>query len=131
MSLDDKRDEILSLLRHASRRHSLDENAVWRDIAAIIAHSGSEQCSWNPKKEIDDCVYALALVYAYHAGAMPAFTNGESPTLFESFLQAIPMPAEFRITRNRIKASIRRLDAKRNPGFARDLQLMGAHHAAE
>ena len=131
MSLADKKNEILSLLRHASRRPLLDENAVWRDIEAIIAHSGSEQCSWNPKKEIDDCVYALALVYAYHAGAMPAFTNSERPTLFEGFVQAIPMPAGFRITRNRIKASIRRLDAKRNPIFARDLQSMGAAHAAE
>ena len=131
MSLADKKDEILSLLRRASRRPLRDESAVWRDIEAVIAHSGPGQCSWNPKREIDECVYALALVYAYHVGAMPAFTNSESPTLFESFLQAIPMPTEFRITRNRIKASIRRLDAKRNPAFARDLQLMGTHYAAE
>lgn len=123
MSLADKKNEILSLLRHASRRPSLDEEAAWHDIEAAMA-SACATNSKNPKKEIDDCVYALALVYACYSDALPAYTNCDSPTIFERFVLAVPMPAGFRITQNRIKASIHRLDAKRNPAFARDLKLM-------
>jgi hypothetical protein len=116
--------QILSVLNAASAKLSVDEACAWRDIEFVLSKDWSDQCGWNPKRQIDDCVYALALVFSYHTGIMPAFTNCESATWFEKFLLCIPMPAAFRITRNRIKAAIRRLDAKRNPSFARDLHRM-------
>jgi hypothetical protein len=131
MSVADKRTEILNVLRSVSSRPMQNENAVWRDIEVVMARQSFAHCPWNPKKEIDACVYALALVYTHATGIMPAFTNCESPTRFERFLLSIPMPPEFRITRNRIKAAIRRLDAKRNPAFADDLRMIENQHAAE
>jgi hypothetical protein len=131
MSPADRRQDILSLLRQMAKRPLVDENAIWREIETATGPAGSGQFDGKFKKELDDCIYALALVYAHYVGAMPAFSNSDRPTRFEKFVLAIPMPTEFRITPNRIKASIRRLDAKRNPAFARDLQLMALRHAAE
>jgi hypothetical protein len=126
MSLADKREEILSLLRHMAQRPLEDEAGVWHQIQAATALTPPTQSDGKFKQQIDDCVYALALVYARHVGAMPAFSNGDRPTRFEQFVNAVPMPPEFRITPNRIKASIRKLDAKHNSTFARDLQSMGS-----
>lgn len=125
MSFTDKRDEVLSLLRHMTQRPLQDEAGVWREIEAATALKGPAPPDAKFKKEIDDCIYALALVYARHVGAMPAFSNGDRPTRFEQFVLAVPMPTEFRITPNRIKAAIRRLDAKHNSAFARDLRTLG------
>ena len=62
---------------------------------------------------------------------MPGFTNSESETRFERFAHSIPVPAELKLTRNFLKACIRRVDAKRNPQFARDLESRGGRRAAE
>ncbi len=131
MLLADKREEILSLLHSMSRRLLPDENVVWHEIETALAHNDSGKADGKFKKELDDCVYALALVYAHYVGAMPAFSNGGRSTKFEKFVLAVPMPMEFRITPNRIKASIRRLDAKHNPSFARDLKRMADLHVQE
>jgi hypothetical protein len=131
MSLSDKRTEILFALRSASRQPLGDETAIWREIETVMERARLEQCGWNPKAEIDKCIHALALVYARHTGARPAFTNCDSGTRFERFILAIPMPVQFRITRNRIKASIRRIDAPRNPAFAQGLYSRTTSHAAE
>jgi hypothetical protein len=131
MPLSDNKTEILSALRSASRLPLGDETAIWRDIETVMARARLEKCGWNPKTEIDRCIYALALIYAQRTGARPAFTNCDSGTRFERFLLAIPMPDQFRITRNRIKASIRRMDAPRNPAFARRPLPGRAQHATE
>ena len=125
MSFADKRDQVLSLLRHMAQRPLEDEAGVWREIVAATTRKGPAPPDGKFKQEIDECIYALALVYARHVGAMPAFSNGDRPTRFEQFALAVPMPMEFRITPNRVKASIRRLDAKHNSAFARDLQSLG------
>jgi hypothetical protein len=131
MSLAGKRQDILSLLRQMANRPLVDETAVWSEIEMAIEPTGSGQLDRQFKKEIDNCIYALALVYAHYVGALPAFSNSDRQTRFERFVLAIPIPKQFRITPNRIKASIRRLDPKRNPTFARDLKLMALRHAAE
>ena len=131
MPLSDKRMEILSALRSASRQPLGDEAAIWREIEIVMERAWQEKCGWNPKAEIDKCIYALALIYVRCTGARPAFTNCDSGTRFERFVLAIPMPAQFRITRNRIKASIRRIDAPRNPAFAPNLFSRTPPHAAE
>src|ERR1019366_8324189 len=131
MPLSEKRMEILSALRSASRRPLGDEAAIWHEIEAVMERAQSEVCGWNPKVEIDRCISALALIYARHAGARPAFTNCDRGTRFEHFILAIPMPVQFRITPNRIKASIRRIDLPRNPDFANILFSGEVPHAAE
>ena len=131
MLLADKRERILSLLRGMSRHPLPDENAVWHEIETALAHVDSGKANGKSKQELDDCVYALALVYTHYVGAMPAFSNSDRQTRFEKFVLTVPMPIEFRVTPNRIKASIRRLDAKHNPSFARDLQRMADLHAPE
>ncbi|MGZ5921631.1 MAG: hypothetical protein ACXWLJ_05105 [Rhizomicrobium sp.] len=124
------KEEVLAVLRAASRGIA-DEVQACRDIEAQIAAKRGISGHWNPKQEIDECVYALALVFSHHTGSMPAYTNGERPTLFEQFLVALPLPAEYRMTRNRIKAAIRRLDAKRNPAFKHDLHSSLARQATK
>ena len=131
MPLSDKKTEILSALRSACRHPLGDETAIWHEIESVMDRARLEKCDWNPKAEIDRCIHALALIYAHHTGARPAFTNCDSGTRFERFILAIPMPAQFRIARNRIKASIRRIDSPRNPAFTGNQFSRTTPHAAE
>lgn len=132
MSLGKHRDEILKALcpgKHAVLR---DEDAAWRDIErAVSGVCDDAKPDADRKARIERYVYELCLIYAHQTGAMPAFTNSESETRFERFANSIPVPAELKLTRNYLKACIRRVDAKRNPQFARDLESKGGRNAAE
>jgi len=128
MDLDKHRDEILKALR--GRAELRDEAAAWRAIArAVLAVADGQD--GDRKARIEQYVYELCLIYAHQTGAMPGFTNSESETRFERFAHSIPVPAELKLTRNYLKACIRRVDAKRNPQFARDLESRGGRSAAE
>ena len=128
MDLDKHRDEILKALR--GRAELRDEVAAWRAIArAVLAVADGQD--GDRKARIEQYVYELCLIYAHQTGAMPGFTNSESETRFERFAHSIPVPAELKLTRNYLKACIRRVDAKRNPQFARDLETRGGQSAAE
>ena len=128
MDLDKHRDEILKALR--GRAELRDEAAAWRAIArAVLAVADGQD--GDRKARIEQYVYELCLIYAHQTGAMPGFTNSESETRFERFANSIPVPAELKLTRNYLKACIRRVDAKRNPQFARDLESRGGRSAAE
>jgi hypothetical protein len=132
MDLDKHRDEILKALRMGKRDELRDEGAAWRAIERAVsgildgAGRGADR-----KARIERYVYELCLIYAHQTGAMPGFTNSESETRFERFANSIPVPAELKLTRNYLKACIRRVDAKRNPQFARDLEERGGKSAAE
>lgn len=132
MGLGQHRDEILKALcpgKHAVLR---DEKTAWRDIErAVSGVSESAAPNTDRKARIERYVYELCLIYADQTGAMPGFTNSESETRFERFAHSIPVPAELKLTRNFLKACIRRVDAKRNPQFARDLENRGGRSAAE
>ena len=132
MDLDKHRDEILKALRMGNRTELRDEGAAWqaieRAVSAILDGAGQAE---DRKARIERYVYELCLIYAHQTGAMPGFTNSESETRFERFANAIPVPAELKLTRNYLKACIRRVDAKRNPQFARDLEERGGKSAAE
>jgi len=132
MDLDKHRDEILKALRTGKRTKLRDEDAAWRAIerAASAVADGAGQ-DGDRKARIEQYVYELCLIYAHQTGAMPGFTNSESETRFERFANSIPVPAELKLTRNFLKACIRRVDAKRNPQFARDLETRGGRNAAE
>jgi len=132
MDLDKHRDEILKALRIGKRTKLRDEDAAWQAIehavSGILNRAGQET---DRKARIERYVYELCLIYADQTGAMPGFTNSESETRFERFAHSIPVPAELKLTRNYLKACIRRIDAKRNPQFARDLESRGDKRAAE
>jgi hypothetical protein len=66
----------------------------------------------------------LALIYSHQTGLLPAFSNCDNETRFERFVFALPAPPRLQLTRNRLKAAIRRLNLKRNPDFARDLDAL-------
>ena len=99
---------------------------IARILSENLALAGEER-----KLRIDRYIYQLGLLYASQTGAMPAFTNGESETRFERFVHAVPAPPDLRLTRHLVKAAIRRLDAKRNSQFARDLENLNARSAAD
>ncbi|MBN9544596.1 MAG: hypothetical protein J0I19_03925 [Alphaproteobacteria bacterium] len=127
MDLDKHRDEILKALR--GRTELRDESAAWRTIErAVLAVADGQD--GDRKARIEQYVYELCLIYAHQTGAMPGFTNSESETRFERFAHSIPVPADLKLTRNYLKACIRRVDAKRNPQFARDLEMRGGQSAA-
>ncbi len=105
---------------------------IWRDIErAVSGISDGAGPDGDRKARIERYVYELCLIYADQTGAMPGFTNSESETRFERFAHSIPVPAELKLTRNFLKACIRRVDAKRNPQFASDLESRGGRRAAE
>src|SRR5665213_1445695 len=123
MGLGKYRDQILAALRGARRAPLRDEGAAWSAIEkAVMRATDSSRGETDRKTRLDEYIYQLSLIYAHQTGALPGFTNSESETRFERFAFAIPVPAELKITRNLIKAGIRRLDAKRTPQFASDLK---------
>jgi hypothetical protein len=131
MSLGKHRDEILKALRPGKQSVLRDVDTAWRDIERAVSAITDDAPSADRKSRIEHYVYELCLIYAHQTGAMPGFTNSESETRFERFANSIPVPAELKLTRNFLKACIRRIDAKRNPQFARDLQSRGGRSAAE
>lgn len=132
MGLGKHREQILAALRGSRRTPLRDEEAAWRAIEkAVVLVIDSNRGGADRKARLDEYVYQLSLIYAYQTGAMPGFTNSESETRFERFAFAIPVPAELKITRNLIKAAVRRLDAKHNLRFANDLNAMRGESAAE
>jgi hypothetical protein len=130
MSLGKHRDEILKALCPGKNAVLRDEDVAWRDIERAVSEI-SGGAGGDRKARIERYVYELCLIYADQTGAMPGFTNSESETRFERFANSIPVPAELKLTRNFLKACIRRVDAKRNPQFARDLESRGGRRAAE
>jgi hypothetical protein len=130
MGLGKDQELILSALRSACRASLRDESAVPGAVAHIVSEN-SALAGEERKLRVDHYVYQLGLLYAHQTGAMPAFTNGESETRFERFVHAVPAPADLRLTRHLVKSAIRRLDAKRNPQFARDLENLNGRSAAE
>jgi len=132
MSLGKHRDDILKALCPGKHSALRDEDVAWRDIArAVSGVCDGAGPDVDRKTRIERYVYELCLIYADQTGAMPGFTNSESETRFERFAHSIPIPAELKLTRNFLKACIRRVDAKRNPQFARDLERRGDKRAAE
>jgi hypothetical protein len=132
MGLGKYREQILAALRSARRAPLRDEEAAWSAIEkAVTRATDSDRGKTDRKVRLDEYIYQLSLIYAHQTGTMPGFTNSESETRFERFAFAIPVPAELKVTRNLIKAGIRRLDAKRNPQFASDLKTLRGEDAAE
>lgn len=132
MGLNHHKAVIMATLRASCRVGLRDEDAAWRAIESIVARAADpNHLDKEQKERLDQYVYALSLLYTHQTCAMPGFTNGENETRFERFIHAIPAPAGLRVTRNLVKAAIRRLDAKRNQQFARDLKDMNGVSAAE
>jgi hypothetical protein len=132
MDFGKHREKILAALRGARRTPLRDEEAAWGAIEKAVTRAiDPNRGDADRKARLDEYIYQLGLIYAHQTGAMPGFTNSESETRFERFAYAIPIPAELKVTRNLIKAGIRRLDVKHNPRFANDLKNLRGKDAAE
>ena len=132
MELAKQREQILATLRAACRTGLRSEETACIDIQQAVARvSFADEGQSARKARVDRYVYELSLIYTHQTGAMPGFTNSESETRFERFAYAIAIPAELKLTRNLLKACIRRIDAKRNPQFASDLRRLTGETAAE
>jgi hypothetical protein len=112
MALSNHKEIILATLHAASRSELLDEDAAWRDIEQTVADAASDD--GDEKGRIDRYIRALSRIYADQIGT-PEFFEGTATTRFERFVHAIPAPVGVTITRDLVKASIRRLDAR--PAF--------------
>ena len=115
----------LEMLRAATRSQLRNEHQAYAQIRDALRNAETAECE-HPKNSLDDWVYMLALIYAHQTGLLPAFSNCENETRFERFVYALPAPARLQLTRNRLKAAVRRLNPKNNPGFARDLGLLNS-----
>jgi hypothetical protein len=131
MGLGKHKEQILAALRAGCRLPLRSENAAWHAIERIVPLVADSAGGVDRKTRVDHYIYELCLIYAYQTGAMPGFTNSESETRFERFAYSIPIPVELKLTRNHLKSCIRRIDAKRNPDFARDLENLSRSTAAE
>jgi len=115
----------VEMLRAATRLPLRDEHLAYAQIGDALQNAETTECE-HPRNELEDWVYTLALIYAHQTGSLPAFSNCENETRFERFVHALPAPSRLRLTRNRLKAAIRRLNLKNNPGFVRDLNTLNS-----
>ena len=109
MALSNHKEFILATLHAASHAELLDEDAAWRDIQQAVVDA--EEDRGDEKGRIDRYVAALSGIYGDQIST-PQFFDGTSTTRFERFVHAIPAPAGMTITRDLVKAAIRRLDAR-------------------
>jgi hypothetical protein len=131
MSLHDHKAFILASFRGA-RGAVQNESEIWRSIeAAVAAIRPHDQRKRDQKRWADEMVKSLGLVYADQTGSLPGFTNSENETRFERFARAVMAADGEILSRNLIKAAIRRLNAKANPEFRHALDQMRAKIAAE
>ena len=117
MALDHRKAPILELLRN-SRRVAIDEAEAWTAIISVThAIKDPSERKSDQKRWADEYVFSLGLIYARYTGTLPGFTNCQAETKFERFARAVMEDVPIHVSRNLIKAAIRRLDAKRNPQF--------------
>jgi hypothetical protein len=118
----------VEMLRAAARSPLRDEHLAYAQICDAMQNAKIAEHE-HPRGDLEDWIYALALIYTQHTSLLPAFSNCENETRFERFVHALPAPSGLQFTRNRLKAAIRRLDLKNNPGFARDLNALNSEPA--
>jgi hypothetical protein len=111
------------MLRAAARLPLRDEPQAYAQIGDALQCAETTECE-HQRNDLEDWVYTLALIYAHQTGLLPAFSNCENETRFERFVHALPAPSRLRLTSNRLKGAIRRLNLKNNPEFARDLNAL-------
>jgi hypothetical protein len=118
MSLDQRRNYILARLRSACPSSKLDESHAWLSIQSTFAALGLRPRTKRDQKHwADQYVFQLGIIYVYHTGAFPGFTNGDAETRFERFARAVMVDEGFEISQNLVKSAIRRLNARRNSRF--------------
>jgi len=122
MGLDHQKAVILQELR-IGRRRVIDEAEAWE---AILAVAGSirrpSERKADQRRWADECVFNLGLVFTHYTETLPGFTNCQAETRFERFARAVMVEvAPIHVSRNLIKAAIRRLNAKNNPQFMNQL----------
>jgi hypothetical protein len=118
----------VDMLRAAARSPLRDEQQALAQISDAVQSAKSAE--WEePNSDLQDWVYLLALIYSHQTRLLPAFSNCENETRFERFVFALPAPPRLQLTRNRLKAAIRRLNLKSNCDFARDLDALNGSMA--
>ena len=117
------KNNAVEVLRSAVRSPLRDEQQAHAQISDALRSANSAE--WEqPNSDLQHWVYLLALIYSHQTGLLPAFSNCDNETRFERFVLALPSPPRLQLTRNRLKAAIRRLNLKKNPDFARDLDAL-------
>ena len=131
MSLHNRKAFILASFRGA-RGALQNEGEVWRSIeSAVAAIRPHDERKRDQKRWADEMVKSLGLIYADQTGLLPGFTNSENETRFERFARAVMAGDGEVLSRNLIKAAIRRLNAKANLEFLHALDQMRSNIAAE
>jgi hypothetical protein len=113
-----RKEFILACLKSACPSGKLIEIEAWNSIELTFEKLGSLPTPKRDQKHwADQYVFRLGVIYAHHTGSLPGFTNGDGETRFERFARAIMADNEIEISRNLIKAAIRRLSARQNVQF--------------
>ena len=105
MALNNHKEIILATLHAASHAELRDEEAAWAAIERTVADAMADDDS-DQRYRIDRYVMALSRIYADQVGMPQRF---DTVTRFERFVHAIPAPDGLTITRDLVKAAIRRL----------------------
>jgi hypothetical protein len=87
----------------------LDEAALLQDIESTIGMVEQPgPAKRDQKRWMDDCVKGLADIYVHYTDRRVGFTNGETETRFERFVRLVIVADGLAISRNLVKAAIRR-----------------------
>jgi len=122
MGLEERKAFVMASLRGGQPRGLLSEADAWPAIVAAVKEAGNPGIRKREHKRwADALIYDLGLIYARQTGSLPGFTNSENETRFERFACAVMADCGIRLTRNLVKAAIRRLAPKQNPAFTRIL----------
>jgi hypothetical protein len=113
----------IEVLRTATRSALRDEGQAYAQISRVM-RNGETAKPKTHRSDLEDWVYTLALIYTHQTGLLPGFSNCENETRFERFVFALPAPPQLQLTRNRLKAAIRHMNLKNDPGFDRDIDSL-------
>jgi hypothetical protein len=117
------KNSAVEMLRAATRLPLRSERLAYAQISDAIENVEASELA-DHQADPEAWVYKLALIYAHQTGLLPAFSNCENETRFERFVFALPQP--LKLTRNRLKAIVRRLNLKNNIQFGRDLDALNS-----
>jgi hypothetical protein len=102
---------IADCIRAAAKSHTLDADTLLNEVeAAILTVKQPGLSKRDQKRWADDCVRVLAYIYEHNTGRRVGFTNGEAETRFERFVRLVVVDEDREISRNLIKAAIRRFN---------------------
>jgi hypothetical protein len=102
---------IVDCIRAAAKTASINKITLLLAVRTVlddVPKPGSKKL--DQKRWMDECVKRLAKIYIDYTGRKIGFTNCEAETRFERFVRLVAISDDQEISRNLLKAAIRRFN---------------------